>query len=89
MRQLLDCHIYISLKSSSLAEYEYVKIFRQHFVVLKSQQDEKYALLSQETCILQNFTANDIEVGNVQNRRNFQFFSFLKNVVAVLSLACV
>ena len=33
-----------------------MKIFRQHLVVVKSQGDEKYALLSQGTCVLQIFT---------------------------------
>ena len=44
------------LESSSWAEYEYVKIFQKHFGVAKSQEDEKYAVLSQVICVLQIFT---------------------------------
>ena len=35
--------------------YKYVKIFPQHFVVVKSEEDEKYTLLSQGTGYLQKF----------------------------------
>ena len=41
------------MESSSWAEYKYVEIFQLGFVVVESQEDEKYALLSQGSCILQ------------------------------------
>ena len=40
----------------------WVEIRQQYFVVVKSQEDEKHALLSQGTGYLQNFTSNIIEV---------------------------
>ena len=58
--------IYISLESSSGAEYRYVKIFQQHFVVIKSQDDEKYALLSQGFCVLLIFTDEGLSFANCE-----------------------
>ena len=40
----LPLSINISMKSSSRADYKYVEIFQQCFVVVGSQDDEKYAL---------------------------------------------
>ena len=54
MRQVLDCHYLYMVRKLFLAEY--VKIFQQHFFLVKPQKAEKYALLSYGTCVVQNVT---------------------------------
>ena len=44
-------------------------VFQQHLVVFKSQEDEKYASLSQGTGYLQNSTADNIEMGNSKQEK--------------------
>ena len=79
--------IYISLESSSWAEYKYVEIFQQYFVLVKSQEDEKYVLLSQGTGYLKKFTADNIEVEKLKTGKNLK--SSLKKVMTVLNLTNV
>ena len=58
--------VYIWLESSSWAEYKYVKIVQQHFVVVKSQEDEKYALLSQGITVVLIFTDEGLIFANCE-----------------------
>ena len=50
-------------------KYEHVRI-QQPVVVVKSQKDEKYALLTKGTGHLQNFTANNIEVRQLKTGKD-------------------
>ena len=50
----------------------YLKIFQQHFAVVKSQEDEKHELLSKATGCLQNSTADNIEVRKLKTGKIFK-----------------
>ena len=71
--------IYMLLESSSWAEYECVKIFQQHFVVIKSHEGEKYALLSQGTRISEQII---LKWENLE-QENFPIISILKKIKVV------
>ena len=50
--------------------------FSKQFAVVKSQEDEKYALLSQVTGCQENFTADNIQIEKLKTENIFKLALF-------------
>ena len=77
---------HISLKSSRCEKDEYLKMFPQLVVFFTCQEDEKYTLFPQGTCVVLNLTADNIEARQSENI--FKLSHFEKKIIAAECIVC-